>query len=335
MATIGGTVLTLVDVAKRRDATGKIARIAEMLNQTNTILDDMLFMEANEITGHTSAIRTGLPAVYWRMINQGIPPSKSTTAQAREAAGMLDAWSETDEKLIDLSGDPAGLRLSEARAFLEAMSQEMAQTLFYGNSSVNAEEITGLAPRYSSLSAGNGSNIIDGGGTDAADNASIWLIVWGDHVHGFFPRGSTAGLKHDDLGLVTVETTAGVAGNRMRAYQDHFKWDVGVVVEDWRYAVRIANLDMSALVANVSAADITSLMVLAIDRLPTGATGSGNPVFYMNRTMRSRLRMQRRDDVIAGGGLTYSVVDGKPVYDFDGIPVKIVDALLETEARVV
>lgn len=334
MATIGGTVLTLADVAKRRDSSGKTLSIVEILNQANPILDDMPFMEANEVSGNIGSVRTGLPAVYWRMINQGIPPSKSTTAQAREAAGMLDAWSETDEKLVKISGDPAGLRLSESKSFLEAMSQEMAQTLFYGNSSINPEEVTGLAPRYSSLSAGNASNIIDAGGTDASDNTSIWLIGWGENsLHGFFPKGSSAGVKHEDLGVVTVETTAGVAGNRMRAYQDHFTWDFGLFVKDWRFAVRIANIDMSALVANVSAADITSAMALAIDRIPM--QGTTNLVFYMNRTTRSRLRLQRRDDVIAGGGLTYSNVDGKPVYDFDGIKVQAIDAILETEARVV
>jgi hypothetical protein len=266
------------------------------------------------------------------MINQGIPPSKSTTAQAREAAGMLDAWSETDEKLVKLSGDPAGLRLSESRAFLEAMSQEAAQTIFYGNSSINAEEFTGLAPRYSSLTAGNGSNILDAGGTDAADNSSIWVITWGEGVHGFYPKGSSAGLKHEDHGIVTVETTAGVAGNRMRAYQDHFTWDMGLVVKDWRYVVRIANIDMSALVANSSPADLVVWLSRAYHMIPN--LNAGRTVIYMNRTTFSRLDVQRREDVAAGGGLTYSNIDGKAQPDFRGIPIKLVDALLETEGRV-
>jgi hypothetical protein len=333
MATIGGTVLTLADVAKRTDSTGKIGKIVEILEQTNPILEDMMWKEANEVTGHTSTIRTGLPAVYWRMINQGLPPSKSTTAQAREAAGMLEAWSETDVKLVELSGDPGALRLSESRAFLEAMSQEMAQTLFYGNAYINAEEFTGLAPRYSSLSAGNGGNILDAQGTDSADNTSIWVITWGENtVHGFYPKGSSAGVKHQDLGEVTVETTAGVAGNRMRAYQDHFEWDAGLVVQDWRYVVRIANIDMSALVANSSPADLVVWLSRAYHMIPN--KNAGRTVIYMNRTVFSRFDVQRREDVAAGGGLTYSNVDGMAIPDFRGIPIKLTDAILETEGRV-
>lgn len=333
MATLGATVLTLSDVAKRVDKTGRIGRIVEMLGQTNPLLEDMLWGEANEVTSELTTIRTGLPAVYWRLINQGLPPSKSKTAQVRESIGMLEAWSETDKDLVEMSGDPAGLRLSEASAFLEAMNQEMAQTLFYGNSSTAPQEFNGLAPRYSSLTgASNGANIINGGGV-GSDNTSVWLIEWGDQtVKGVFPKGSKAGIDHEDLGLVTVETTAGVAGNRMRAYQDHWQWKAGLVVKDWRYAVRIANIDVSNLVANSSAADLTELMILAIHRLPS--LTMGKPVFYMNRTAIGHLDIQRRNDVQSGGGLTYDMVDGKPVMSFRGIPIRATDALLETEATV-
>ncbi|MXF24183.1 major capsid protein, partial [Escherichia coli] len=85
--------------------------------------------------------------------------------------------------------------LSEDRAFIEAMNQAMAQTLFYGDSSVNPQQFMGLSSRYSSLSAGNAQNIIDAGGT-GTDNTSIWLVVWGENtVHGIFPKGQKAGIQ--------------------------------------------------------------------------------------------------------------------------------------------
>src|SRR3990172_1913218 len=156
MATLGASVLTLADWAKRLDPDGKVPSIVELLSQTNQILDDMMWMEGNLPTGHRTTVRTGLPTVAWRLLNQGIAPSKSTTAQIDEAAGMLEAWSEVDVDLAKLNGNQAAFRLSEARAFIEAMNQEMAATLFYGNSGTAPEEFTGVAPRYSSLSAHNG-----------------------------------------------------------------------------------------------------------------------------------------------------------------------------------
>lgn len=332
MAALGQNALTLADHAKRVDPMGKVPKIVEMLSQTNEILDDMKFMEGNLPTGNRSVIRTGLPSVYWRLANQGVTPSKSLTAQVDEQCGVLEAWSEVDKLVAELNGNVNSFRLSEAQAFIEAMNQEFASTLFYGNSSTAPEEFNGFAIRYSDLSAVNAENILDAGGT-GSDNSSIWLVVWGGQsCHGIFPKGSNAGLSHEDLGLVTVETSAGIAGTRLRAYQDRFEWQVGVSVKDWRYAVRICNIDISNLVAKSSAADLIDLMIKAIHRIPS--LNAGKAVFYMNRTCYQMLDIQRRDDV-AGAGMKYEEVDGKLIPHFRGIPVKKCDALLETEARVV
>jgi hypothetical protein len=332
MSTLAANVLTLADHAKRLDPDGKTSAIVELLSQTNEILLDMLFMEGNLPTGHRTTVRTGLPSVAWRLLNQGVQPSKSTTAQIDESCGMLEAYSEVDKDLCELNGNTAAFRLSEAQAFIEAMNQEMAQTLFYGNSSTAPEEFTGLAQRYSSLSAANGQNIISGSGA-GSDNSSIYLIVWGaQSCFGIFPKGSKAGLIHEDLGLVTVETTAGVAGTRMRAYQDHWQWKCGVALKDWRYVVRIPNIDISNLVSKSSAADVVELMIKAIHRIPN--IKMGKAAFYMNRSVFQMLDIQRRDDVISGGGLNYQNVDGQNTPTFRGIPVRICDALLETESVV-
>lgn len=327
-----GTKNNLLDVAKRLDPDGKIAKIVELLAQTNEILLDIPFKEANEKTSHLTTVRTGLPAVYWRLINQGVQPSKSTTAQIREGIGMLEAWSVCDVELAKLSGNEKAYRLSEAQAFLEAMNQEAAQTIFYGNSGTAPEEFNGLAIRYSSLSAANAQNIVDAGGT-GSDNASIYLVCWGEQsVHGVYPQGSKAGLDHKDLGVQVEQNANGVTGAQMEVYKDKFSWKLGIALKDWRYVVRICNIDVSALVGGTGA-DLTYLLIKAIHRIPN--KNIGKCVVYMNRTVFEYLDIQRRDDVAAGGQLDYAMVDGKVIYSFRGIPIKISDALLETEARVV
>lgn len=332
MTTLGANALTLADWAKRVDPDGKVPAIVELLSQTNEILDDMLWVEGNLPTGHRTSVRTGLPTAAWRLINQGVQPSKSTTAQVDEACGILEAWSEVDQDLAELNGNTAAFRLSEAQAFIEAMNQEMASTLFYGNSSIAPEEFTGLSIRYSDPTATNGSHVLDAGSSDS-DNSSIWLIVWGGNtVHGIFPKGSKAGLQHEDLGLVTVETSAAMAGTRLRAYQDRWQWKCGVSVRDWRFAVRIGSIDISALTSKTSAADLIELMIKAIHRIPN--INMGRAAFYMNRTVFECLDIQRRDDVITGGGLNYENVDGKMTPTFRGIPIRKVDALNETETLV-
>lgn len=339
MSGVGSNALTLADWAKRVDPDGKIPKIVEMLSQANEVLDDMLFIEGNLPTGHRTTVRSSLPSVSWRRINEGVTPSKSTTAQVDEACGILEAWSEVDVELAKLGGNVGAFRLSEAAAFVEAMGQEHASKLFYGNPGTSAgKEILGFSARYNSSTAVNGSNIVQvgstvGGGGAGSDNSSVWLIVWGENtVHGIFPKGSKAGLEHKDMGEVTVETTAGIAGSRMRAYQDQFIMKAGLCVKDWRYAVRIPNIDISNLVSKSSAADLIDLMIRATHRVPS--LNAGKAAFYMNRSCLQMLDIQMRDDVMSGGQLKYENVAGVPVMTFRGIPVRKCDVLTQSEALV-
>ncbi len=329
-AALGTGNLTLMDWAKRVDPNGQVPRIVELLSQSNEILMDMIWREGNLPTGHRTTVRTGLPTVAWRLLNQGVTPSKSTTAQIDEQCGMLEAWSEVDKDLALLNGNVSSFRLSEARAFIEAMNQEMAGTIIYGNGGLAPEEFTGLSVRYNSTTAGNGDNVVLGGGS-GADNTSAWLIAWGDEtIHGIFPKGSKAGLIHEDFGEVTVEMTAGLPGSRMRAYQERFQWKAGIAVKDWRYAVRIPNLDLSDAAA-ANATTIIDALETAEEIIPNEL---GKKVIYMNRKLRRLLRKQARYAVTAGGGITFENYMGRRTLMFGDIPIRTLDQLVNNEALV-
>lgn len=340
MATNGGIALNLMDWAKRVDPDGKVSAVAELLNQTNEILLDMQFIEGNLPTGHRTTVRTGLPTAAWRLLNGGVTPSKSTTAQLDEGCGMLEAYSEVDKDLAELNGNSSAFRLSEAQAFIEAMNQSFVQTLFYGDTTVNPERFLGLAPRFSSISgAANGQNVLSAGGS-GSDNTSVWLVVWGPNtVAGIFPKGSKAGLIHEDLGLVTVENATGITGGRMRAYRDHWQWKAGLALKDWRYVVRLANIDVSDLVGSSgtqNAQQLIALMSRMLDRVP--AFGMGKPVFYMNRTVASLLRVQALNKSTNAIAIEQGLSQfGTPIagnMNFMGIPIRRCDQILNTEATI-
>lgn len=333
MSTIGNLNPTLADFAKREDPNGKIDKIVELMTDTNEILEDMSFVEGNLPIGHKTTVRTGLPTATWRLLNYGVQPSKSTTAQVIDTCGMLEAYAEVDKALAELNGNSAEWRLSEDRAFLESMNQTMASTLFYGNVSTDPEKFHGLSPRYSTISTDDtniGYNILNASGD--SDRTSIWLVCWSPNtIHGIMPKGSKAGFQIQDLDEQTLYDSNTPAG-RYQGYRTHYKWDIGLTVRDWRYAVRIANVDVAALTKNAgSGADLIDLMTQAVEWLPS--VKMGRPVFYMNRTMKSFLRRQIMNKV-ASSTLTMDAVAGKPVMAFDGIPVKRCDALLNSETAV-
>ena len=337
MAALAANNPTLLDVAKRLDPDGKIATIVELLNQTNDVLTDMSWQEGNLPTGHRVSVRTGLPLPTWRKLYGGVLPTKSLTAQITDACGMLEAYAEVDKALADLNGNSAAFRLSEDAAHIEGMSQEMAQTLFYGNEGTEPEAFTGLAPRYNSLAAQNADNIVNGGGS-STDNTSIWLCVWGPQSgYGIYPKGSQAGLQMNDKGQVTIENVDG-NGGRMEGYRTHYRWDAGLTIKDWRYFVRIPNIDVGALTTEGDAASraaaqkaLINLMVQATERIPS--FGTGRAVWYVNRKIREALRLGILEKI--SGNLSWETVSGKRVMTFDDIPVRRTDALVNNEARVV
>ena len=334
MATLNTGALTLADWAKRLDPDGTLPVVAELLTQSNEILEDAVFMEGNLPTGHRVTIRTGLPTAYWRSINQGVPTSKSTTAQVDEGVGMLEAYARVDKDLAELNGNTGAFRQSEDVAFLEAMNQAQAGTILYGNPGTDPRQYLGLAPRFGTISgAGNAQNIIDAGGT-STNNTSIWLVVWGDNTaFCTFPKGSKAGLVQEDQGVLTVYDAN---SNPYQAYQTHYQWKNGLVVKDWRFVVRIANINTANLIAESGAADLVKLMSRALDRIPN--MSMGRAAMYMNRTVFSMLRIQAlnksQNTLAVEKGLNQFGVTGSWL-SFEGVPLRRVDQILNTEARVV
>ena len=329
-ATLAANNPTLLDLAKRQDPDGNIANIVELMAATNPVLEDMGWQEGNLETGHRTTVRTGLPIPTWRKLYGGVQPTKSTTAQVTDNCGMLEAYAEVDKALADLNGNAMKFRMTEDQAHIEGMAQELAQTLFYGNEGTEPEAFTGLAPRYNLLSAQNADNIVDHGGV-GADNASIWLCVWGPNTgFGIVPKGSTAGLKMRDLGEVTIENVDG-AGGRMQGYRTHYRQDAGLTIRDWRYFVRVANIDVSDLATIANTKLLINSMIKASERIP--ALGRGRAAFYMNRTCREALRLGILEKITTN--LNWETVAGKRVMTFDDVPVRRCDALTSTEARVV
>ena len=338
MAVLNASNLTLLDWAKRTDPDGRIPVVAELLSQTNEILTDAVWKEGNLPTGERVVIRTGLPTVYWRSLNQGIPNSKSTTAQVDEACAILEARSEIDKDLAMLNGNTAQFRLSEDSAFLEAMNQKMAETMFYGNPASDPKEFLGLASRYGTSGAGNAANILDSEGADSNNNTSIYLVGWGDNtVYCPFPKGSKAGLVHEDLGEQTVYS----GDNRMQALSTRYQWKCGLVVKDWRYVVRICDINhahLDTLTSTQTKDDMQNViyqMARALHRIPN--LSACRPVFYMNRKVfsgLSMLAMEKSSGVLAiQPGLTQF---GTPqnYLSFMGVPIRKCDAIRLNEALV-
>lgn len=342
--------LTLADIGRRLDPDGRVSDMAEMLSQCNEMIDDMPFVEANGLTSHVTTLRTSLPKGSYIRYYQGTGYTKSNAAQVEFGMSLLRDYSQIDKRLASIGGQVSALRMKEDSAHMEGLAQQQSSTLVYGNTFTTPEQFTGFAPFFNSVStstAQNALNVFDCGGIGSS-NASIWMIGWGENTaYGIYPKGSTAGLVFEDKGDVVPGFDS--SNQRFEAYTSLFEWQMGLVVEDWRYVVRLANIDTTtAGLLGVAPPDLFAIMSRAVVRLPTagrnvsGITKTDAPnrqspavrlKMYCDRTVRAALDVQAiRDKNVLLSPRDY---DGNPVVSFRGIPIGVHDALLNTESRVV
>ncbi|WP_223513967.1 major capsid protein [Pseudomonas sp. GL-R-26] len=330
MGILTATMPTLLDKFSREDSQKKIMKIVELMAKQNDILMDAEYQECNDGSKHKTTMRSGIPEPTWRLFNKGIQPSKSTTVPVLDTTGMMEDYGLVDKALADLSGNADGFRVSENIAKLQGFNNKAARYMFYGNTGSEPEAFLGLSPRYNDKSAESGANIVDAGGTGST-NASLWFVTWGEMTtHLLYPKGSVAGFQHRNLGEDTVKDAN---GGEYQAYRDHFKWDIGMSVRDWRANSRIANIDVTALTADgATGSKLIELMIKAYYLLENPMQGEGRTVIYANRTLQTFLHLQAMNS--KNVNLTIGEYAGKKIPEFLGIPIKRVDALLNTEARV-
>lgn len=343
MAVQASGVATLLDVLQQMAPDGKQMEIAEVLTQQNEMLEDMTWREGNTVTGHRDAVRTSLPSPSFRALNEGVPVTKAGSTPIEETAALLEDFSRVDRELAILSGDVNAYRLREGKPHIIGMGHKMAQTVFYGNANIDPKGFTGLAPRYNTLNtavSATAANVISAGGS-GSNLRSIWLVGWSeDTITGIFPKNTRGGLDHEDAtnasgtgahGFPAAAALSDANGNKFMGYEDHWIWRCGLMVKDWRYAVRIANIDPTALTLSAATGpNLTDLMTQAVEQIES--LSGVRAAFYVPRALRAYLRRQIQEK--KGAFLSWDEVGGKRIMHFGEVPVRRTDALNVAEAQV-
>ena len=144
-------------------------------------------------------------------------------------------------------------------------------------------------------------------------------------VHGIYPKGSSAGLKSEDLGRTTLKDND---GGRFEGYRSHYQWKMGMVVRDWRYIVRVANVELALLDDPTAQTALYHAMIKA--RYTTPNPGSyARGVYYASPAVHAMLDIAATEK--GNAALGYANVFGKDVLTFRGTPIKACSAIMETE----
>ena len=338
MAVLTPTHPTASQSAKLKNPDGTAAYVIEILEEKNDFLAHMPYEMANDGTSHVVTLRDSVPTPDWFKPGYGILPKFGTFRQIPFRAGAMRSVCEIPKDLV--SSDMEEMK-QQAKAHIQGMNNEMANAVFYGNQAVNDNQFTGLTPWYDKKTFENKDAIIDAGGT-GSNLRSIWVIGWGpETVAGFYPsnRGEM-GIQVDDMGL-TDDQTADVEGNssagkvgRQPVFRTYYSWSLGVSLKDWRYCIRIANLDPQDYkeVPTGTEPKLLSLVNRALVRLRDRRGIS--PAIYADRNTIEWMSVQRTEKV-AQSTLTQEDVFGRGMVTVaDGVPVYPTDALAVNEGQV-
>ena len=313
--------------------------VSELLMQSNMFLEKMPWKVGNMANGHSFTYRTSLITPTWRRASFGVRPDRGTRSMTEVSAGHMVSYWEVDKVVIE-SGNKDSNIAQEVEAFHQGNAHELARAAIYGTETGILDEFTGLARYYSDKTDAIGKNfIIDAdSATTATDLKSIYLVGASPNtVSMFVPKDRPMGFQIYNPGGESgtfLSQTAPVLGQknvtdgRMLVYGQYFYSWAGLVVEDPRYCVRIANISPSALVDDGSSGPkLYQLMQRAANTIMTGKPGV-NYFWIMPRGLVATLISQSTSAVQNSSLVTSQLGDnGVMTQMFGGFPICIEDAL--------
>lgn len=308
----------------------QVVNMANVLSEDNPILEDMPIVPANEILGFTGVRESSLPTPQIIKVGDGWDASKAEWDSFSETISMFKDRIDIPRDALRIQPNPAQKRQIIRGRHIEGFGQGVVNHLLYGSSTADPEKFDGFDVRYSVPDATNPINptngdygVYDMGGT-GSDTSSIWLIQWApDKVAGISPLNDPhMGLRFEDKGLQYV--TAENAKER-EDFRDELEWDLGLKVEDYRAVSRIRNIE-SALSA------IDSDLWKKIIEARNNFKGSEAVWMYVNGKIFTHLDIMTADkqNVHLSSDNPYN----RPLLMFRDMPVRKLDALLETETAV-
>ena len=337
MAILGAQSLTLSDWKKRVAPDGAIDFIIEALENSNPIIQDIVWKEGNLPTGNRTTVRSSIPTPSVRRINQGVNSHKSTTRQVQDTCIILEDRSVVDIEAIALAPDKEQFRRSEDAAFVAGFSDAVASNIFYGNTEDTLDQFNGLAMRYNVIGGEKndaGYQVVAGGTANAdGKNTSAWFVGWGSHATtGIFPKNSQAGLKMRDLGEMAVQDAE---GRPYQALATLFTWKVGMAVQDIRANAAVRNIDAAKLGSLTSAAkaDLVAQFIHAKNKVRNLQNRDKKVVLYVSDSVYDFFELYLLDK--NNVHVTRQDLQGEvPQLYLSGIPIKKCDAITETETAV-
>lgn len=335
--------LTLAELVRRQDPTGRQAQIIDVLNQTNAITPDATWIPCNNGTYHEDTRTAAEPTGDERGYDMGVASEAGITEKVTEPTCMLCGLSEVDVKKVQHTPEGAAAsRQVEDGFFFRGMAKTFVSRLFTGNRASSPLQINGIDNRsdYNALASDYVYDNANGAASATANKTSIYCIQWGQKmVNLLYPRndapgavGTNSPIKMDDYGEQMI-TDANASAKKYPAYQTWFEINFGIFIHDPRCIRRIVNISTSGIDGVDDFSFDENMLIELESELEYNGDGA---VLYCNRTLFAQMRKRANEK---GNALFTMDREGegpfaKKVLQFDGIPIRRCDQIANTGAKI-
>lgn len=334
MATLTNEVLTLAEQIKQYHK-GNLLEIVNTLGQVNQMDLDGPYLKANDRFSHVSSKVIKLPETGHRRINRGAKKGVSRTAKNIEFIEILENRPYIDTLLLESEDDGGtAARVNQIKIFVEAMAQQKAEDMLYGDNSVDDEVINGFLTRRGALT----DNCVTAGGS-GSDLMSLLLIEWDQmRCHMIYPKAvpkvggvndsmnQALGIMEVDRGLQRIEDED---GNAFDVLESVIRAAFGINLLDERNLQAIRNIETSGTTNNLIESGKMYLLTDAINRLPNFGR---NARIYVNRSLKSQFDRWAIDKL--NGCTMVQQTTGEHLPAFMNVPIRMMERLRTDESAV-
>jgi|GEM_PF-1140502 len=322
------TPLSLAEANKRAGYDDAASVIAE-LQQMHDFLDEVVFLPATHGSYNKQLQAKRLGKGSFSKANAPVPVVSSSADLLTEPVKLYEGDSQVDERVLQGVEDAYAVRDSEDAMNLEGMIQDWIYNLIYANEGDTPDAFKSLSRRRGALGTDKTVWSLGGSGSDLA---SIYVFEFGKS--GFFlayNRSGTPGMRNEDRGRHYVPAPTG-SGN-MWAWVRHYEIWAALVERNRRALMRLCNIETTGSANNFLDATIGQGIDVFISMKNWLPRAGRNAVAFCNRTLKGQI-----DNAAYAKSNVYlsirEVQNYGPITFIAGIPVRLMEPLLDTESAV-
>jgi len=296
---------TLLDIKKLNDGVG-----FDLVEENVLLCPELRIIPAEVIAGAEMklTVRTDLPTVGFRNLNEGMARSKSQYETRVFSCADISGQIAIDLGVYRRALDPLRLQQAEASGFMDAAFRHVAKQFWYGTTN-DAKGFPGIIAQMLADTA----HEVDATGTTA--KSSVYFVrIARETCQFLFGNGTTIDLQPE----WKEETVNDANGNPFRALTNWLSGAVGARLANKNSVVRIKNI------GTATGKTLTDALMFSAYEKFTTALGAEPTHIFLTPRSREQLRASR----------TATTTTGQPAplpTDWNGIPLIASSAISNAE----